>query len=376
MTTPTTSFPDDKATKWQVGRAIAIELSVAIWLVTQQDELSMLRDLLGSLRAGMDATLLDDVPDFFGSARVGLDTFLSDLAELAGVLNEGDYSRATLAMRQLTPEAALATLGQTAAEADMEHTMTEQLAAALLARTMTRYRALGLESSEPETLKRRTAAKAERLVRVMAGGDLHARFWHWLDRFYYEAYGPWRQTREAFLRAEEARAQAALGALRGAGVPSLEWLSPQNPLRNRSGIRAALEAGNIGVFFLVEPFGLVDLVEADADRVYVTFGEPGEQYERFREMAEDVARRAKALADPTRLIILRLIRNFGMDNTEMAEFLEIARPTVSVHAKILREAGLIESRQVGRQARHEIDSNAVRRLFQDLERFLDLPEGE
>ena len=46
------------------------------------------------------------------------------------------------------------------------------------------------------------------------------------------------------------------------------------------------------------------------------------------------------------------------------------------HAKILREAGLIESRQVGRQARHEIDSNAVRRLFRDLERFLDLPELE
>ena len=127
----------------------------------------------------------------------------------------------------------------------------------------------------------------------------------------------------------------------GVENPAMNWLSPQNPLRNRSGIRAAVENGHFGAFFLVEPFGLVDLLEADGNWLYVTIGEPGEHFDQFHALVDDVARRTKALADPTRLIILRLIRNFSMDNTEMADFLEIARPTVSVHAKILREAGLI-----------------------------------
>ena len=112
---------------------------------------------------------------------------------------------------------------------------------------------------------------------------------------------------------------------------------------------------------------------ADDAWLYITFGGPEFQYELFRQASDELAAGARALADPTRLIILRLIRNFAMDNTEMAEFLEIARPTVSVHAKILREAGLIETRQVGRQARHEIKADAVRRLFDELGHFLELP---
>jgi DNA-binding transcriptional ArsR family regulator len=63
-----------------------------------------------------------------------------------------------------------------------------------------------------------------------------------------------------------------------------------------------------------------------------------------------------------------------MINTEIAESLGLARPTVSVHAKILREAGLIRSEQDGRQVRHEIAPAEVRRLFRDLEEFLDLPD--
>ena len=97
-------------------------------------------------------------------------------------------------------------------------------------------------------------------------------------------------------------------------------------------------------------------------------------YESFQTFARDVAARASALGDPTRLMILRMIRNFGMVNTDIAKFLELSQPTVSVHAKILREAGLIRSEQDGRLVRHEINTSEVRRLFRDLEHFLDLPE--
>ena len=65
-----------------------------------------------------------------------------------------------------------------------------------------------------------------------------------------------------------------------------------------------------------------------------------------------------------------------MVNTEIADYLGLARPTVSIHAKILREAGLIRSHQDGRLVRHALVPGAVRHLFHDLERFLDLPADE
>ena len=69
-----------------------------------------------------------------------------------------------------------------------------------------------------------------------------------------------------------------------------------------------------------------------------------------------------------------MIRNFGLINTEMAEALGLARQTVSIHAKILREAGLIRSHREGREVRHEIVPSEVHRLFRDLKRLLDLED--
>lgn len=45
-----------------------------------------------------------------------------------------------------------------------------------------------------------------------------------------------------------------------------------------------------------------------------------------------------------------------------------------MHAKILRQAGLIRSRKEDKAVRHEIVPEEMRRLFKDLERLLDLPE--
>jgi DNA-binding transcriptional ArsR family regulator len=345
--------------------------------------LAINHELIQTLQVDMDPALLDELPIVFGKEHPGTDTPLPLLGQLAGVLQEADYSTATLAMRQLTLAEAIEALSAArmgvstrTAVGKADADALEQLTAGLEAFTQSAYASLGLESTHAETLRRRTRAQAAHLVRILPGGDLHARFWHWQDRFYYECYAPWRAGREPFMQAQEARAVQALGGREGVTMPSLEWLAPQNSLRSRTGVRGAVTEGRFSVFFQVEPFGLIDLLTVDADWLYVTFGGPGFQYELFRQASDDLALRAKALADPTRLIILRLIRNFAMDNTEMAEFLQIARPTVSVHAKILREAGLINTRQVGRQARHEINADAVRALFSKLTHFLDLPAAD
>jgi len=214
-----------------------------------------------------------------------------------------------------------------------------------------------------------------RTVQILRGGDLHTRFWHWLDRFYYGFYQPWREAQTGAMEALERRAMTALGAAEGIGrPPDTAWLPELSPLRVHPGLASAVKRGRLKVLFWVEPFGLPDLWSLLPGWVLVSFAEPGILYEQFEARAADVASRAKALADPTRLIILRIIRHFGMINTEMANILGLARPTVSVHARILRDAGLIESHRDGRETRHEIVRGEVLRLFHDLEQFLDIDE--
>lgn len=208
----------------------------------------------------------------------------------------------------------------------------------------------------------------------MKGGVLHERAWHWLDRVYFEHYLPWRKTRVALLASEEKRARVALGDKEGRGRPDTNWLSPKNRLRTHLGLAAAVAEGRAGVLFWVQPLGFFDFWHVGPGVVVVSFAEPGEAYEAVRADATDIASRAQALADPTRLMILRIIRRYGAGNTEIAGFLGLARPTVSVHAKILREAGLIDTRQEGRQSSHKVDPGELRRLFRDLRAFLDLPE--
>ena len=69
--------------------------------------------------------------------------------------------------------------------------------------------------------------------------------------------------------------------------------------------------------------------------------------------AEDAAQLATwfgVLADPTRLRLLSLIAAAGeaCAACDLVEPLGVSQPTVSHHLKVLREAGLVESRKEGR----------------------------
>ena len=55
----------------------------------------------------------------------------------------------------------------------------------------------------------------------------------------------------------------------------------------------------------------------------------------------------KALADPTRRRILQLLRERPMTAGQIAEHFDIAKPTLSAHFAVLREADLVFSEKVG-----------------------------
>ncbi len=57
----------------------------------------------------------------------------------------------------------------------------------------------------------------------------------------------------------------------------------------------------------------------------------------------------KALADPTRRKILQLLRDKDMNAGDISEHFDIAKPSLSRHFNILRQADLIQSDRQGNQ---------------------------
>ena len=363
---------------WRVGRFIPIELDVALSLANGYLSSAGMAKEFEGLLAPLSEDWKAEVHQILG---VGprLVSLLELATQCTGTTFEDDYVRALLPLRSLDSAGALELLlARTAKPAVTERSRDyasalQQLSDALIDLQIRSYSRAGLEISDRPELVESLRGEVDLIGRILKGGDLHDRFWHWLDRFFYEWYQPWRRGREELMAAAERRAVVALGsATSTAGVPRLDWLPPQNPLHLLPELKAAVVEQRVPVYFWIEPFGFADSSVMRAEAICVTCGEPGRVYAEFRKHAQAVASRAKALGDPTRLLILRLIRHFPLMNTELAEYLGIARPTASIHAKLLREAGLITSRQDGHAVRHEIKREEIRRLFEDLYRFLDL----
>ena len=70
----------------------------------------------------------------------------------------------------------------------------------------------------------------------------------------------------------------------------------------------------------------------------------------------------KALSDPTRRDILRLLRDGPLTSGEIAQHFDAAWPTVSRHLAVLRDAQLVLSTRVGQQIVYELNTS----VFQDV----------
>lgn len=80
--------------------------------------------------------------------------------------------------------------------------------------------------------------------------------------------------------------------------------------------------------------------------------------------SERTAAVLKALADPTRRAIVERIRRRGEETCvcELEGHFELAQSTLSHHLKVLREAGLIESRNEGVRSLHRLVPEAFAEL--------------
>lgn len=76
--------------------------------------------------------------------------------------------------------------------------------------------------------------------------------------------------------------------------------------------------------------------------------------------ADDAAALFKALADPTRLRILRAISSVNeLCECNIVPTFGLSQPTISYHLKILREAGLVRSERRGQWVYHTVDHKKV-----------------
>ena len=67
----------------------------------------------------------------------------------------------------------------------------------------------------------------------------------------------------------------------------------------------------------------------------------------------------KALGDPTRRRILQLLREREMTAGELAECFELAKPTLSGHFNVLREADLVVSEKSGTSITYRLNVSVL-----------------
>lgn len=79
----------------------------------------------------------------------------------------------------------------------------------------------------------------------------------------------------------------------------------------------------------------------------------------------------KALAEPRRQQILRLVWDAERPAGEIAIHFDVSRPAISKHLRVLKQAGLVTERRVGTHRLYRADPEPLAELGRFLESFWD-----
>lgn len=84
----------------------------------------------------------------------------------------------------------------------------------------------------------------------------------------------------------------------------------------------------------------------------------------------------KALGEPTRLKILRLLAEQELCVCELEEILDMSQPRVSQHLKVLKQAGLVKERREAQRRICTFDRGALDQVFREFDSFMKVPVNE
>lgn len=95
-------------------------------------------------------------------------------------------------------------------------------------------------------------------------------------------------------------------------------------------------------------------------------------------MEKEIYKAFKALGEPTRLKIIKMLSVQGLCVCELSETLDMLQPRVSQHLKILKEAGLIREKKEGYWVCYSLNKEKMDDVWESFKGFLaaDLRELE
>jgi DNA-binding transcriptional ArsR family regulator len=76
-----------------------------------------------------------------------------------------------------------------------------------------------------------------------------------------------------------------------------------------------------------------------------------------------------ALADPTRRKLFERLRRRSYTVNELTRHVRVTQSAVSQHLKVLRQAGLVQSRASGTRRHYELDLTGIARVREYLDRL-------
>jgi DNA-binding transcriptional ArsR family regulator len=79
----------------------------------------------------------------------------------------------------------------------------------------------------------------------------------------------------------------------------------------------------------------------------------------------------KAIAEPRRRTILRLVRDDELSSGEIAAHFDVTPPAISQHLGVLKEAGLVTERRAGTRRLYRARPDGLREVLAFLEDFWD-----
>ena len=81
----------------------------------------------------------------------------------------------------------------------------------------------------------------------------------------------------------------------------------------------------------------------------------------------------KALADPTRRQVLQLLKDGPMKAGEIAEYVSVAKPTLSDHLALLRQAELVSSEKNGTSITYWLNASVLESALLTFAEMVDIP---
>lgn len=86
-------------------------------------------------------------------------------------------------------------------------------------------------------------------------------------------------------------------------------------------------------------------------------------------------RMMRALADPTRREVLRVLRERDMTAGEIGALFPITGASVSHHLSVLKEAGLVQAERDGRTIVYSLDSTVFQQAVEELMNFFGIGDS-